>query len=588
MKKTGAEIVWAMLEHEGVEVVFGIPGGTIMHTYHPRRNYGVYHVLVRHEQCAAHAADGYARASGKVGVAIATSGPGATNLVTGIATAMMDSSPIVCITGQVATPVIGTDAFQEVDITGITLPITKHNYLVTDLEELPEVIHEAFYIARSGRPGPVLIDLPKDVQQAAMEFVFPDDEVHLRGYHPVGKGDPAGVKQAAALINQAERPVILAGQGVIMSGAMEALRAFAEKTDTPVAFTLLGKGGFPESHPLALALMGMHGEVFVNRAIQEADLLLALGMRFDDRVTGRLDAYAPHARKIHIDMDVAELNKIVRVDVPIRGDLRQVLEQLLPLVSPADHAAWRERIDGWRAQSHKRDIINRPENGHLAAPHFINAIWEATGGQAIVVTDVGQHQMWVAQYYPTDYPRSLITSGGQGTMGFGLPAAIGAQIARPDKEVWAIVGDGGFQMTMHDLATVVQEKLPLRIAISNNHYLGMVRQWQEFFYDKNYEATHLWNPDFVKLAEAYGIRAWRAANRRQARLAIAEAHAHDGPALIEFEIAGEGDEANVYPMVPTGAALHEMIERPTYVATDAVDLISRPEQGSGDLLGAIL
>ena len=574
MKKTGAEIVWAMLEHEGVEVAFGIPGGTIMHTYHPRQDYGVHHVLVRHEQCAAHAADGYARASGKVGVAIATSGPGATNLVTGIATAMMDSSPIVCITGQVSTPVIGTDAFQEVDITGITLPITKHNYLVSDVEELAEVIHEAFYIARSGRPGPVLVDIPKDVQQKSTDFEYPDDHVDLPGYHPVGKGDADLVAKAAQLINQAERPVILAGQGVIMSGAMDALRAFAEKTDTPVALTLLGKGGFPESHPLALALMGMHGEVFANRAIQQADLLLAFGMRFDDRVTGRLDAYAPFAQKIHVDMDAAELNKIVQTDVAIHGDLRQVLEQLLPLVLPNDHAMWLERIDGWRAQSRRRNIINRPENGHLVAPHFINEIWEATEGQAIVVTDVGQHQMWVAQYYPTDNPRSLITSGGQGTMGFGLPAAIGAQMARPDKEVWVIAGDGGFQMTMHDLATIVQERLPIRIAISNNHYLGMVRQWQEFFYDKRYEATPLLGPDFVKLAGAYGIPAWRAKNRREAREAIAAARACNGPALIDFEIAQEGEEANVYPMVPAGAALHEMIERPAYVAADHKSLTS--------------
>ncbi len=567
MKKTGAEIVWTMLEHEGVKVVFGIPGGTIMHTYHPRRDYNVHHVLVRHEQCAAHAADGYARASGKVGVAMATSGPGATNLVTGIATAMMDSSPIVCITGQVPTPVIGTDAFQEVDITGITLPITKHNYLVTDVDELPEVIHEAFYIARTGRPGPVLIDIPKDVQQVATDFTFPADEVDLPGYRPVGKGGADLVAKAAALINQAERPVILAGQGVIMSGATAVLRAFAEKTDTPVAFTLLGKGGFPESHPLALALMGMHGEVFANRAVQEADLLLAFGMRFDDRVTGRLNAYAPQARKIHVDIDAAELNKVVKADVPIHGDLRQVLEQLLPLVNPAQHSAWREKINAWRAQSHLRDIINRPENGHLVAPHFINEIWEATQGRAIIVTDVGQHQMWVAQYYPTDYPRSFISSGGQGTMGFGLPAAMGAQIARPDAEVWAIVGDGGFQMTMHDLATIVQENLPIHIAISNNGYLGMVRQWQEFFYDKRYEATRLLNPDFVKLAEAYGIRAWRATNRRQAREAIAEARRHNGPTLIDFEIVSDGDAANVYPMVPAGAALHEMIERPIYSMT---------------------
>lgn len=569
MKKTGAEIVWAMLEHEGVEVAFGIPGGAIMHTYHPRQDYGVHHVLVRHEQCAAHAADGYARVSGKVGVAIATSGPGATNLVTGIATAMTDSSPIVCITGQVPTPVIGTDAFQEVDITGITLPITKHNYLVTDVADLAEVIHEAFYIARSGRPGPVLIDLPKDVQIAATDFAPPEHAINLPGYHPVGKGDPTLVAEAAALINQAKRPVVLAGQGVMMSGAMDVLRAFVEKTEIPVALTLLGKGGFPESHPLTLAMMGMHGEAYANKAIQDADLLLAFGMRFDDRVTGRVDSYALGAKKVHVDMDAAELNKVIQVDVAIHGDLRQVLEQLMPLVEPAKHTAWMQQIDEWRGQSHRRDIINRPENGHLVAPHFINAIWEETKGQAIVVTDVGQHQMWAAQYYPNDYPRTVVTSGGLGTMGFGLPAAIGAQVARPDKEVWAIVGDGGFQMTMHDLATVVQESLPIRIAISNNSALGMVRQWQEFFYDKRYESTPLVNPDFLKLAEAYGIRAWRATNGREARQAIVEARAHKGPALIDFRIVKEGEEGNVYPMVPSGAALHEMIERPVHETEEA-------------------
>lgn len=562
MRKSGAEIVWEMLKREGVEVAFGIPGGTIMHTYHPRQDYGVHHVLVRHEQCAAHAADGYARVSGKVGVAIATSGPGATNLVTGIATAMLDSSPIVCITGQVPTSLIGSDAFQEVDITGITLPITKHNYLVTDIDELAYTIHEAFYIARTGRPGPVLIDLPKDIQQAETEFVPPEDEVHLPGYRPVGAGDPALVQKAAALVNQAQRPVILAGQGVLKSGAMDALRTFAEKTKTPVGITLLGKGGFPESHPLSLGMMGMHGEAHVNRAIQEADLLLAFGMRFDDRVTGKLAAYAPHARRVHVDMDAAELNKIVAVDVPILGDLRQVLEQMLPLVQPGEHTGWLDEIAQWRGESRRRDILHRPENGHLVAAHFINEIWEATEGQAILVTDVGQHQMWAAQYYLSDLPYSVVTSGGLGTMGFGLPAAIGAQFARPDREVWLIAGDGGFQMTMHDLATIVQEKLPIRIALSNNGYLGMVRQWQELFYDSRYEATRLLNPDFVKLVEAYGIRAWRATNRSEARQAVAEARAHDGPTFIDFQIADTGDDANVYPMVPTGAALHEMIRRP--------------------------
>ncbi len=562
MKKSGAEIVWEMFKREGVDVVFGIPGGAIMHTYHPRQSYGIHHVLMRHEQCAAHAADGYARASGKVGVAIATSGPGATNLVTGIATAAMDSSPIVCITGQVHTFLIGTDAFQEIDITGITLPITKHNYLVTDVADLAHTIREAFYIARSGRPGPVLIDLPKDVQIAETEFVPPTEEISLPGYSPQDTGDPELVREAANLVNKAQRPVILAGQGVMMSGAMQQLREFAEKTQTPVALTLLGKGGFPESHPLALGMMGMHGEAFVNRAIQEADLLLAFGMRFDDRVTGTLQGYSPDARRIHIDADAAELNKVVAVDVPILGDLRTVLTQLMPRIEQRTHTDWINQIEVWRGESNRRDILNRPENGHLVAAHFVNEIWEATEGQAIIVTDVGQHQMWSAQYYLNDLPNSVITSGGLGTMGFGLPAAIGAKFAQPDREVWAIAGDGGFQMTMHDLATLVQEQLPVHIALSNNNYLGMVRQWQELFYDKHYEATRLLNPDFVKLVEAYGIPAWRATTRSEAHDAIEQARQHDGPTFIEFQIAEEGEDGNVYPMVPAGAALHEMIRRP--------------------------
>ena len=562
MKRTGAQIVWEMLKREGVDVAFGIPGGAIMHTYHPRQEYGIHHVLVRHEQAAAHAADGYARVSGRVGVAIATSGPGATNLVTGIATAMIDSVPIVCITGQVSTSVIGSDAFQETDITGVTLPITKHNYLVTDVNELPRVIHEAFYIARSGRPGPVLIDLPKNVQIAETEFVPPEGEAKLPGYRPVGAGDPELVQRAVEMINEAERPVILAGHGVLMSGAMNSLRQFVEKTKTPVALTLLGKGGFPESHPLTLGMMGMHGEAYVNHAIQEADLLMAFGMRFDDRVTGTLETYAPNARKIHVDLDAAELNKIVPVDVPLLGDLRQVLEQLMPLVERKKHQAWLEQIDAWRGDTQKRDVLGRPSNGHLLAPNVIDAIWEASAGEAILVTDVGQHQMWAAQYYPLDEPHTLVTSGGLGTMGFGLPAAIGAQVAQPDKEVWAIVGDGGFQMTLQELATVIQEDLPVRVAICNNNYLGMVRQWQELFYDRRYESTHLLNPDFVQLAEAYGVRAWRVSDPEDCRPAIEEARAHPGPALIEFQVAQEGEGGNVYPMVPAGAALHEMIRRP--------------------------
>jgi acetolactate synthase-1/2/3 large subunit len=562
MKLTGSQIVWEMLEREGVDVVFGIPGAANMHTLHHRQAYSVHHVLMRHEQCAAHAADGYARVSGKIGVAMATSGPGATNLVTGIATAYMDSIPIVCITGQVATPAIGTDAFQETDITGITLPITKHNYLVVDADDLARIIQEAFHVARSGRPGPVLIDLPKDVQTAETEFVPPEQD-DLPGYHPTEPADTDLVRRAAEMINQAQRPVILAGHGVLMSGATEVLQVLAERADIPVAWTMLGKGGFSPSHPLALAMMGMHGEAIANHAIQEADLLLAFGMRFSDRVTGKSAQYAPNARKIHVDLDPAELNKVVAADVAILGDLRQVLEQLLPLVEAGSHPEWLLRIDEWREEGRARDIINRPTNSHLVAPQFIAAINKATRGEAILVTDVGQHQMWAVQYYHNAHPNTLVTSGGLGTMGFGLPAAIGAQIARPEKEIWAILGDGGFQMTMHDLATIVQEQLPIKIALSNNSYLGLVRQWQELFYGKRYEATHLQaSPDYVKLAKLYGIRSWRAASLEEAETAVEEARAHPGPAFIEFQIAQEGEEGNVYPMVPAGAALHEMIRRP--------------------------
>ena len=560
MQMTGAEIVWEMLRREGVEVVFGIPGGGIMHTYHPRKEFGIHHVLVRHEQSAAHAADGYARTSGKVGVAIATSGPGATNLVTGIATAMMDSSPIVCITGQVSTSVLGTDAFQEADITGITLPITKHNYLVTDVNKLAATIRDAFRIARSGRPGPVLIDLPSDVQKAQTEFV-PPTEATMDNLLSLPVYDSDTIDRAVALIERAHRPVILAGQGVLQSGAGSVLAAFADKTHTPVAVTLLGKGGISPTHPLYLGMMGMHGHAAANHAIQDADLLIALGMRFDDRVTGNPEMYALQARKIHIDIDAAELSKVIPTDVAILSDLRPALVAITEAVSPKQHARWIEHIEGWRAGSREVETLHRQPNGSLPAPHIINEIFEATKGKAIIVTDVGQNQMWAAQYYATECDQPFLSSGGLGTMGFGLPAAIGAQFARPDSEVWVIVGDGGFQMSLHELATLVQEKLPIRIALINNHCLGMVRQWQTMFYEGNYEATDLLNPDFVKLAEAYGIPAWRATTLDAARHAITEARGHRGPVLVDFEVARDGEISHVYPMVPAGAALDAMIHR---------------------------
>ena len=560
MRRTGAEIVWEMLKREGVEIVFGIPGGAIMDTYHPRRDYGTHHVLVRHEQSAAHAADGYARTSGRVGVAMATSGPGATNLVTGIATAMMDSSPIVCITGQVRTSLLGTDAFQEADITGITLPITKHNYLVTDIEELAGTIHDAFAIARSGRPGPVLVDLPVDVQKAETDFSAPSGTTTLTA-RTCPSPDPSAVERAIELVRRAHRPVVLAGRGVLLSGAVADLAAFAEKLSTPVAVTLLGKGAFSPSHPYYVGMMGMHGHAAANHAIQEADLLIALGMRFDDRVTGNPSSYALQARKIHIDIDASELDKVIATDVAIHGDLRPLLEEITLRCQPTDHEDWIRRIDTWRDESKAHDALHQTPAEELPAPHVVNEIYKATSGQAVIVTDVGQHQMWAAQYYATGLASSFLTPGGLGTMGFGLPAAIGAQFARPQDEVWAIVGDGGFQMSLHELATLVQEDLPVRIAVINNRSLGMVRQWQTLFYDRRYEATDLLNPDFVKLAEAYGIQAYRAADLDEARSAISRARRVQGPVLVEFEVARDGELSHVYPMVPSGAALDTMIRR---------------------------
>jgi acetolactate synthase I/II/III large subunit len=560
MKKTGAEIIWECLVREGVTHAFGYPGGAILPAYDAIWKYpNVHHVLVRHEQGAAHMADGYARASGKVGVAIATSGPGATNLVTGIATAMLDSSPMVCVTGQVHSKLIGLDAFQEVDITGITLPITKHNSLVTRAEDIARTMREAFYIARSGRPGPVLVDITKDAQQAACEFDWDAATPQLPGYRPPLTCDPADLARAAELIGSAKRPVILAGQGILFSGAMNEARRLAETANIPVAMTLLGIGGFPAQHPLNLGMMGMHGEAWVNHAVQEADLLIALGMRFDDRVTGNPKNYAPNAKKIHIELDRAEIGKVIKVDVPLVGDLRVVLESLLPNVQAGDHSEWLSHIDELKGDAAVRDIQNLPDNGKFYAAHAIHDLWRETQGGAIVVSDVGQHQMWGAQYYKHECPRTHITSGGLGTMGFALPAAIGAKFAKPDSEVWVLAGDGGFQMTACELATIAQEELNVKIAIINNGYLGMVRQWQEFFYDRRYHATPLRNPDFVKLAEAHGIKGINVSTRAQAIPAVREAREHNGPCLINFHVEKED---TVYPMVPAGADLHEMIRRP--------------------------
>ncbi len=557
---TGARILWECLEREGVTEVFGYPGGAILPAYDALKHSKIHHILVRHEQGATHMADGYARATGKVGVAVATSGPGATNMVTGIATAMMDSSPIVCITGQVGSKLVGSDAFQETDITGVTLPITKHNYLVTHADEVAHAVREAFFIARSGRPGPVLIDITKDAQQSSCEFDYEAAEPRTRGYRPDHSPAREEIQQALQLIREAKRPLILAGHGIMVSGAEQEVQAFAEKACIPCAMTLLWLGGLPASHFLNLGMMGMHGEAWVNSAIQDADLLLAFGMRFDDRVTGNLKTYAQNAKKIHIDIDPAEINKNVKVDVALVGDLRDILRELLPQLEAANHSDWIDHVRKLKGDSAVRDIQNLPDNGHLYAAHVINDLWHETRDHdAVIVTDVGQHQMWEAQYYKHERPRSLITSGGLGTMGFALPAGIGAKVARPDADVWVVAGDGGFQMTMAELATIVQENLKVNIAIINNGFLGMVRQWQEFFYDRNYEATPLLSPNFVKLGEAFGIRSIAVNKRADVIPTVRAAREHKGPVLIDFQVE---QEDTVYPMVPAGASLHEMIRRP--------------------------
>ncbi|HLU68063.1 MAG TPA: biosynthetic-type acetolactate synthase large subunit [Kofleriaceae bacterium] len=557
---TGAEVVWEVLAREGVEVVFGYPGGAIMPVYDALSGARVRHILVRHEQGAAHMADGYARASGKVGVCMATSGPGATNLVTGIANAMMDSVPIVCITGQVASALLGTDAFQEVDITGVTLPITKHNYLVTSADEIAGTLREAFFIARSGRPGPVLVDISKDAQQHTTELTWPDGPVVLPGYRPTYTIADETIARAAELIARSQRPIILAGHGVVASGSGALLRDLVDRTGIPVASTLLGLGGFAATHPLSLGMMGMHGEAWVNQSIQEADLLIALGMRFDDRVTGKLESYARGARKIHVDIDPSEIGKLVKADLGIVGDVAEVLSRLLPRVDFRDLTPWHERIRELKGDSAVRDIQTLPPTGKLHAAHVIHDLYRLTSGEALVVTDVGQHQMWEAQYYRHDHPRRLITSGGLGTMGFALPAAIGARAARPDADVWVVVGDGGFQMTAAELSTCAQEGIKLNVAIINNGYLGMVRQWQQFFYDGRYMATPLRNPDFVKLAEAHGLRGLRVSRREEIEEAVRTAQADPGTVVIDFRVE---QEDSVYPMVPSGADLADMIRRPS-------------------------
>jgi acetolactate synthase-1/2/3 large subunit len=561
---TGAEIIWEALLHEGVSVVFGYPGGVILPTYDALNKYAdrIHHVLVRHEQGAAHMADGYARVSGTVGVAMATSGPGATNLITGIANAMMDSVPIVCITGQVPTNVIGGDAFQEIDITGATLPVTKHSYLVTRVEELAESIREAFYIARTGRPGPVLIDIPKDVQVATCAYEANNDPITLPGYHPPQMATEDDVQAAVTMIDAAEKPVILAGHGVEMSGAVVQLKKFVEQTSIPVTTTLLGIGCFPASDPLNLGMMGMHGTAVANQAIQKADLLIACGMRFDDRVTGKLETYSPDSKKIHIDIDASELNKNIRVNQAICADLGTVLEQLLPEVARGNHGKWLDIIGSWQDDADARDVL-KMESPVLMAAQVIRVLWENTPDDAVIVSDVGQHQMLEAQYYEHDHPKTLLTSGGLGTMGYSLPAAIGACCYSNEKEIWVIVGDGGFQMCLHDLAVAVQENSNVKIAIINNGYLGMVRQWQELFYDTRYSETPIWSPDYIKLAEAYGIPGYRVDNIDDIVTAMDKVRKSDGPALIEFLVE---QHEMVYPMVPAGADLHQMIRRPYPVA----------------------
>ena len=563
MKMNGARILLECLKSEGVDTVFGYPGGTVINIYDELFNFKeIRHILPRHEQAGTHAADGYARATGRVGVCIATSGPGATNTVTGIATAYMDSIPMVIITGQVPTPLIGNDAFQEVDIIGITRPCTKHSFLVRDVKELASIIKKAFYIARTGRPGPVLVDLPKDVQIAQTEFVYPET-VDIRGYRPTVEGHPRQIEKAMAMILEYRRPVIYVGGGVVLANAAEELTALARRLGAPVTTTLMGLGSFPENDPNSLGMLGMHGAYCANMAMTHSDLIIAVGARFDDRVTGKLATFAPHAKIIHIDVDPTSIKKNVPVDLPIVGDVRDVLvkmntqaDKLKDKVAEFKSALepWNEEISGWKA----KHPIGYKNSTTVIKPQFvIQKLRELSDDDAIITTDVGQHQMWTAQFFQFNKPRTLLSSGGLGTMGYGLPAAMGAQAAFPQRQVITVCGDGGVQMNIQEMATLVQNRLPVKIVILNNNFLGMVRQWQELFFDRRYSQTCLELPvDYIKLADAFGAKGFKTSKPSEVEDVIKAAFAEPGPVIMEFMIARE---EKVLPMVPAGASLNEMV-----------------------------